>query len=167
MQYSEINTDIPALAVLAMGRQHTLILLLFFLASFYDHAKAQESCCPLKSVAGISYQLLGEDQAKTTMHGCKDGCVYKREDDMSNPPEEVCFKVGENTDVQCIEEPIHIGGCIGAVYYELIYSIPPSIKAQMRGIQKIGFHFLKTLVTTYVGLPVPGINVENLKRILE
>ena len=84
--------------------------------------EGKESCCPLKSVAGISYKFVREDPDKAAEYDCKDACVYTREDDDSDEGREVCFKIGGNNDAQCIEEEVELGGCIG-LYFNLNFYI--------------------------------------------
>merc|ERR1712193_27587 len=47
------------------------------------------------------------------MHRCKDQCVYKRDDDVSDTPDEICFKDGGNPNDKSMDVALHLGGCIG------------------------------------------------------
>ena len=53
-------------------------------------------CCKLKQVGDFSYSLLGEDTLDWRL-GCKNGCVYARED---LPGRRFCFREG-NIAPQC------------------------------------------------------------------
>ena len=52
---------------------------------------APDSCCKVKKVGDILYELVESDnQAATSVYGCKNGCVYKTE----GLPDKICFTTG-------------------------------------------------------------------------
>ena len=66
-------------------------------------------CSRARTVQGRAYVFLREDRAVTSLHGCSDGCVYRRQGDTQA---EVCFKEWELQEL-CTEEPVSMGGCKG------------------------------------------------------
>ena len=48
------------------------------------------SCCVKKTVGGVPYTLVSEDN--TTKYGCKDNCIYTRDDQPGGI--QICFKAG-------------------------------------------------------------------------
>jgi len=72
---------------------------LIFLASV-STAPTSEKCCSEKKVGDILYTLAESDMEKdTTKFGCKDGCVYKADED---PVDRFCFKDGD-LPVTCLD----------------------------------------------------------------
>ena len=50
----------------------------------------QPSCCPMKTVGGVEYELVDYDLGMVESLGCSGGCIYK--DQQGN---KVCFKPGK------------------------------------------------------------------------
>ena len=72
---------------------------LIFLASV-SAAPTSDKCCSEKKVGDILYTLAESDMEKdTSKFGCKDGCVYKADED---PVDRFCFKDG-NLPVTCLD----------------------------------------------------------------
>ena len=74
-------------------RYHFYQFFLFLLASSVSSAPTSNStCCSEKKVGDILYTLAESDKEETTnKFGCKDGCVYKADED---PVDRFCFKDG-------------------------------------------------------------------------
>ena len=59
------------------------------------------TCCAEKKVGDILYMLVeGDKEDKTKAFGCKDGCVYKADED---PIDRFCFKDGV-LPVTCLDD---------------------------------------------------------------
>jgi len=75
--------------------------LLLCLALGSDAAK--QSCCQKKEVGDLVYLLFKDDPSLTLDYGCKDGCVYKGQQD---PNLMVCFRTGP-LPVECLAGGFH------------------------------------------------------------
>jgi len=79
----------------------TMKLFLLLLASSVSSAPTSDKCCSDKKVGDILYTLAESDKDADTMKfGCKDGCVYKADED---PIDRFCFKDG-GLPVTCLEK---------------------------------------------------------------
>jgi len=65
--------------------------LLLILVASVAAAPTSDKCCSEKKVGDILYTLAETDVDDTAKFGCKDGCVYKAEED---PVDRFCFKDG-------------------------------------------------------------------------
>ena len=66
-------------------------IVFFLLISSASSAPSSDSCCKMKKVGDILYKLVESDNTEaTSMYGCKDGCVYRKE----NEEERFCFTTG-------------------------------------------------------------------------
>merc|ERR1711874_651164 len=75
-----------------MGHTTCLAMkLVLILVASVSAAPTSDKCCSEKKVGDILYTLAETDVDDTAKFGCKDGCVYKAEED---PVDKFCFKDG-------------------------------------------------------------------------
>ena len=92
-----------------MAVENSTVLLLALILFLTVESEAKETCCAMKNVDGKTYFFLREDTLATAEYGCKDGCIYTGLDDVN--AKETCFRTG-NLNAMCVEETVHLGGCI-------------------------------------------------------
>ncbi len=46
--------------------------------------QGEETCCQVKTVGGVEYELVDLDTGRTKYYGCKDGCIYERWHNIDN-----------------------------------------------------------------------------------
>merc|ERR1711936_527023 len=104
---------VPASQVTMKVGHICLILILAASASAAPSREKREGgkegeCCEEKTVGNILYTLVeGDKMEMTKKFGCKDGCVYKADED---PNDRFCFKDG-SLPVTCLDGPGHFHWC--------------------------------------------------------
>ena len=99
------------MAMLFKSENLVHVLLLF---CFSWKTKAAEICSTSKNIDRTGYLFIREDKIKAAEYGCRDGCLYKLEEDYSIKPAEICFRDWE-LKAMSIEKPVTLGGCLGNV----------------------------------------------------
>ena len=74
----------------------SLIFSLLFSIANAMSIDGNEECCDHKRVGGYDYTLMKDDSLVTSKYGCKNGCIFYR-DDTGPAGNQYCFAVGSLT----------------------------------------------------------------------